>query len=110
MVAINPPPELIPAPPPANPTLPTVTPAVLILVGAALIGCEKDRGGARRLERRTVFAVDEERQLACLRFFDPGDAGDFEVCVAFDGTAQFVREFGQFHCGLPEFSKARVES
>ncbi len=61
---------------------------------------EKDRRGARRLERRAVLAVDEERQLARLRIFDPGDAGDFKTGVSFDGAAKFFGDFSEFHDGL----------
>ena len=41
--------------------------------GAGIVR-DKNRRGARGLERRAIFAVHEERQFAGLRFFDSGDA------------------------------------
>ena len=58
---------------------------------AGLAGSEKDRGGAGRFERGAVFAVDEERQLARVRFLDPGNAGDFEVFIALDSATECFR-------------------
>ena len=44
-----------------------------------LVGRERIAEARVALERRAIFAVDQERQLAGLRFVDAGDAGDFEI-------------------------------
>ena len=75
---------------------------------AGLPRSEKDRGGAGRFERGAVLAVDEERQLARVRFLDPGNAGDFEVFIALDSTAELFGDLSEFHDGLLATNRRRI--
>ena len=76
--------------------------------GRGLRRREQDRGGAGRFERGAVFAVDEERQLARVRFFDSGNAGDFEVFIALDSAAEFFGDLSEFHDGLLATNRKRI--
>src|SRR4029077_15644188 len=65
------------------------------------VGGDKNRGGAGRGERRGIFEVRQEREVAWSGVFDPGDVSDFGVRVAFELAAKFFGDLSKFHADSP---------
>ena len=67
---------------------------------------ENDCRRARRAQRRGVFGVGEEGEIAGDRIVDPGDAADVDVRVAFEAALESRRDVLEFQ-GVREYLMAR---
>src|SRR4029077_9132114 len=62
---------------------------------------DKHRRSARRLQKREVAAIGEERDLPGLRLLDAGNTVNFHVGRAFQAASELLRNFNQFHDETP---------
>src|SRR6266481_3502763 len=64
---------------------------------------DEDRRGARRLQQRKVAPIGKERNLPRFGMLDSRYPANLEFRWTFQSASQFLRNFGKFHEGAPQF-------